>query len=185
LLLLLLLLQELRVLTRWVQQIRRYVDTKKDPNAKVANATHLNRTQRYNHHHLCHPLHPHSPPPQVNRHHWNALKYFVSMTVVISSNLPASEFKVWLWAACAVAATVFSSYWDFKFDFGLGDPNYCFLRQHLSIRPRFFGTNVYYVVVVVNVFLRCSWVLSITSPGAMGITVDTELLKVCLARMHA
>ena len=137
-------------------------------------------TQRHNHHHLRHP-----PPPQVNRHHWNALKYFVSMTVVISSNLPASEFKVWLWAACAVAATVFSSYWDFKFDFGLGDPNYCFLRRNLSIRPRFLGTNVYYVVVVLNVFLRCSWVLSITSPGAMGITVDTELLKVCLARMRA
>ena len=134
-------------------------------------------TQRHNHHHLRHPP---PPPPQVNRHHWNALKYFVSLTVVISSNLPASEFKVWLWAACAVAATVFSSYWDFKFDFGLGDPNYGFLRRNLSIRPRFLGTNVYYVVVVLNVFLRCSWVLSITSPGAMGITVDTELLKVCL-----
>jgi hypothetical protein len=117
-------------------------------------------------------------PLQVNRHHWNALKYFVSMTVVVSSNLSTSEFKVWLWATCAIAATVFSSYWDFKFDFGLGDKNHGYLRRNLSIRPRFFGKNIYYIVVVMNVLLRCSWVLSITSPGAMGITVDTELLKV-------
>ncbi len=102
------------------------------------------------------------------------------MTVVISSNAFNSELKVYPWAVCAVAATLFSSYWDFKFDFGLGDKNYGYLRKHLSIRPRFLGTNVYYVVVVVNVLLRCSWVLSITSPEAFGITLDSELFKVGL-----
>jgi hypothetical protein len=115
---------------------------------------------------------------QVNRHHWNALKYTVSMTVVVSSNLPPFDLKVWLWGLCAVAATIFSSYWDFRFDFGLGDRQHGYLRKHLSIKPRLLGTNVYYVVVVVNVLLRCSWVLSITSPGEMGITIDTELMKV-------
>ncbi len=120
---------------------------------------------------------------QVNRHHWNALKYFVSMTVVISSNLPASDFKTWFWAICAIAATAFSSYWDIKFDFGLGDKNYGYLRKNLSIRPRILGTNVYYVVVVTNVLLRCSWVLSIASPEQLGITLNTELLKVCSCRL--
>jgi hypothetical protein len=100
------------------------------------------------------------------------------MTVVISSNILSSNLKVWAWSICAVAATLFSSFWDFKFDFGLGDKNYGYLRKNLSIRPRIIGTNVYYVVVVVNVLLRCSWVLSITSPSAVGITLDTELFKV-------
>ena len=100
------------------------------------------------------------------------------MTVVISSNLPTSDFQTWSWAICAIAATAFSSYWDFKFDFGLGDKNYGYLRKNLSIKPRILGTNVYYIVVAMNVLLRCSWVLSITSPGHLGITLDTELLKV-------
>jgi len=109
----------------------------------------------------------------------------VSMTVVISSNLPTSDFKTWSWAICAISATVFSSYWDFKFDFGLGDKNYGYLRKNLSIKPRILGTNVYYIVVVMNVLLRCSWVLSITSPGHLGITLDTEVLKVCSCRFIA
>jgi hypothetical protein len=36
-----------------------------------------------------------------------------------------------------------------------------------------------------NVLLRCSWVLSITSPGHLGITLDTEVLKVCSCRFIA
>eukprot|EP00743_Colponemidia_sp_Colp-15_P003538 GILK01003818.1.p1 GENE.GILK01003818.1~~GILK01003818.1.p1 ORF type:complete len:823 (+),score=116.33 GILK01003818.1:2051-4519(+) len=113
----------------------------------------------------------------------NAGKYFSAMLVVLfdalsnpklGGNLPQWR---WIWVICAVISTAYSFMWDIKMDWGFLQPNskFRFLRNKLA----YSHIGVYYVAIVTNFLLRCSWVISI-SPEFFGIHFAPELVTLAV-----
>jgi hypothetical protein len=97
--------------------------------------------------------------PKRHHHLHNALKYTLSMAVVVAS-VYDKEGAVWMFFA--VVSTVYSCWWDFWYDWGLlrrGCKN-LLLRDTLL----YHSPAIYYVCMLLNMALRCVWVLTI-SPG--------------------
>jgi hypothetical protein len=97
--------------------------------------------------------------PRNHHHLHNAMKYALSMVVVISS---VYDHQGPVWMLAAVVSTTYSCWWDFWYDWGLlrrGCKNWL-LRDTLL----YHSPSVYYICMLLNMFLRCFWVLTI-SPG--------------------
>ena len=106
----------------------------------------------------------------------NALKYFVSMVVVLSSAairwFPAPKYRhgLWaLWLAAITTKTVFCFYWDLVHDWQLDFPTALQkrfggrLKLHRHPRPNIFPLWVYRFAAVANLFGRMSWSLAISN----------------------
>ena len=118
-----------------------------------------------------------SPYPQL----FNMIKYILAILVAVFSFMekfdPRYEFVWWVTAG---VSTVYSSYWDIKYDFGFLEPGSGFpLREKLSYRNKFF----YYLVLITNVFLRFIWVLSV-SPEVLSSFIRPEFLMVIVYSME-
>jgi len=107
-------------------------------------------------------------------HLLNAAKYSCSFFVAICSAIRGAsigqeqnELVFVLWLFGIVVSTIYSSYWDIVRDWGLGDRQHGFLRKKLLYKDPW----VYYVAIVVNIFLRLMWTLTI-SPQSLGIVMD-------------
>lgn len=63
------------------------------------------------------------------------------------------------WIIFAIITSIYTYYWDLKYDWLLLDRNSerFLLRDHITYPKKF-----YYILIVVNFFLRCSWVLTIS-----------------------
>lgn len=87
-------------------------------------------------------------------------KYLFAIVVAVTSFFAGSYnlFKN-IWWLLALISTVYSYAWDLKMDFGFLQPgkNYP-LREKLSYKNKFF----YYFAIVVNLFLRFMWVLTVS-----------------------
>eukprot|EP00961_Rhodomonas_salina_P139049 1871123-Rhodomonas_salina.1 len=68
-------------------------------------------------------------------------------------------------------------------DWGLGDPKHGFLRKELLLRTKRLGGSIYYAAIVLDLGMRCAWVLSI-SPGALGIRLRNDVLVFVLAALE-
>ena len=93
----------------------------------------------------------------------NAGKYFLAMLTQIlafSSKTNIEHFNMW-WIL-AIISTIYSSYWDIKYDFGFLSGGYI-LRKKLSYN----STTVYYIIIFVNFVLRFGWILTM-SPEVMS-----------------
>ena len=109
----------------------------------------------------------------------NFFKYFFTLLVAIFSYLYGKYNHdtrlLYAWIALAVVSTVYSYAWDLKMDWGLLQPSKKsrYLREKL-IYPR---TWVYYFAIVVNLFLRFAWILTI-SPALVAniVKMRAELL---------
>jgi hypothetical protein len=115
--------------------------------------------------------------PQI----WNLGKYFTAILVAVFSFMekidPAYEN---LWWATAAISTVYSTYWDIKFDFGFFENGQGFpLREKLSYKNKFF----YYFVLLTNLFLRFMWVLSV-SPEVLASFIKPEFLMLAVYSME-
>ena len=94
----------------------------------------------------------------------NCGKYMFSILVAISSYYSSTiPFFNNTWTIIAITSTLYSSTWDLKCDYGVlqSGPNYP-LRNKLSYSKKWY----YLTAMVVNVILRCAWVLTI-SPEIM------------------
>jgi hypothetical protein len=80
-----------------------------------------------------------------------------------SSNLNFDSFR-YLWIVTSILATWYRIYWDLRLDWGLlniHSMNYL-LRDELSFPPimvRFLLLKKYYMVMVLNIIMRCSWII--------------------------
>jgi hypothetical protein len=86
----------------------------------------------------------------------NALKYVLSLsTIAISTaeKFSGQEYLIYLWAIFAFTTSVYSYLWDVMFDWGLFS-NREYLRDELNF-PKWF----YYMAIVMNLFLRFTWVV--------------------------
>lgn len=94
----------------------------------------------------------------------NFFKYFFTLLVAIFSYLYGKynqdSHLLYAWIAVAVVSTVYSYVWDLKMDWGLLQPSKKskYLREKL-IYPRVW---VYYFAIIVNLFLRFAWILTIS-----------------------
>jgi len=115
---------------------------------------------------------------------YNAGKYFVVFFVVIFSFLKVQVVDTWavLWILSCIVATIYSTFWDIKKDWSLGnfrDKNHKGLRKVLL-----YPIPWYYVALVSNAVMRLMWTLTI-SPNvldAIGGSVNaSDILTTCLA----
>jgi hypothetical protein len=65
-----------------------------------------------------------------------------------------------VWLCFAGLSTIYSYFWDLKMDWGLLQPNdrNPFLRKYISFEPR----RNYYAVILLNLVMRLSWVLTLS-----------------------
>eukprot|EP00004_Rigifila_ramosa_P022800 TRINITY_DN6298_c0_g1_i1.p1 TRINITY_DN6298_c0_g1~~TRINITY_DN6298_c0_g1_i1.p1 ORF type:complete len:651 (+),score=155.40 TRINITY_DN6298_c0_g1_i1:106-1953(+) len=127
---------------------------------------------------------------RTNVHLLNGAKYTAAIFVVIFSSMASAEQEndgaKWttmdtLWAISAVVATVFSCWWDIVKDWGLFTPNSNnkYLRNKLL-----FPKSVYYVAVVLNVWLRFMWVITLTnSNNLVSYLFDSPLAWATIAAL--
>lgn len=115
----------------------------------------------------------------------NAGKYATTFFVVFFSTVATTnkentgqhkmDFYFLFWIFSALVSTCYTYVWDVRMDWGLMDPNHGFLRAKLLFKHLSF----YYFAVVSDLFLRLSWVLTI-SVGEAGL-FHSEVLTALLA----
>jgi len=90
----------------------------------------------------------------------NVGKYFFALILALLSYLLSLHPELHpYWWTCAIISTIYSSFWDLKYDFGFFQQgNHWPLREKLSYKNKSF----YYFTMVTNLFLRFMWVLSIS-----------------------
>ncbi|KAL6064678.1 Xenotropic and polytropic retrovirus receptor 1 [Balamuthia mandrillaris] len=111
-------------------------------------------------------------------HLMHALTYVSAITIILAATLfsfltspPSSsssaspEFIWWIvfWVALMVVGVVYTSFWDIKKDWNLGDAtaSHKFLRDHIIYSPWY-----YYSAMISNCLMRGLWALTISS-GAL------------------
>lgn len=115
--------------------------------------------------------------PQI----WNAGKYlFAILTATFSFFFNIYPHLYEMWWITAIISTVYSFYWDIKYDFGFLESgrNYP-LRNKLSFNNKCF----YYTVGILNCFLRFMWVLS-TSPEIVFQWIRPEFVSLIIFSME-
>ncbi|KAL9957149.1 hypothetical protein ACROYT_G038751 [Oculina patagonica] len=115
----------------------------------------------------------------------NAGKYATTFFVVFFSTVATTnkentgkqqmDFYFLFWIFSALVSTCYTYVWDVRMDWGLMDPKHGFLRAKLLFKHLGF----YYFAVVSDLFLRLSWVLTI-SVGEAGL-FHSEVLTALLA----
>ena len=78
------------------------------------------------------------------------------------------------WLLFTFITTIYSYAWDIRMDWGLFEKNhkYPFLREVLVLPYK----KVYYGVIVLNFFMRCSWILSL-SPAITNLIGNANLVS--------
>lgn len=113
---------------------------------------------------------------------FNALKYFMSMTVGILATTkqlyPEVTYLITVWLYVSVVTTLYCLYWDVIMDWGLGDFNaeHFFLRSSDTL---FFPPYAYYCAILLDAFFRLGWAIYI-SPGNMVLQQHFILLLGCV-----
>ena len=92
---------------------------------------------------------------------FNAGKYVVALVATILSYLLQFNRNTVLpaWIVFAIITSIYTYYYDLKYDWLLLDRNSgrFLLRDKITYPKKF-----YYILIVVNLLLRCSWVLTIS-----------------------
>ena len=92
----------------------------------------------------------------------NALKYVVALISSILSYVLAINRDAVLpaWIVFGVATSIYTFVWDVKFDWLLFEKG----TYRLLLRDKLiYNKKMYYILIVLNFFLRCSWVLTIST----------------------
>ncbi len=103
-------------------------------------------------------------------HVYNALKYLITHSVVIMAayhpafsdhHQTSWQTYRYVWLACLIISTLYSTYWDLVNDWGLFAPNteWPLLRKELLYGEKYVG--YYYFAIVSNCILRWIWVITI------------------------
>jgi len=154
---------------RFNQCLRRYISTKKRlPN--LANAFKYAMSQTVTLFGTFHPLY-------LMHHHDNYNKR--SFSILVEKD---DIFQIF-WMGLFVTSSIYSFAWDIYFDWGLGRPQYALLGPRLMFPSKL----SYYLVALVDLFLRFMWVLTLVPPqsGAKfeipnyltAVTMNLELLR--------
>ena len=92
---------------------------------------------------------------------FNALKYIVAMiSSILSFFLNNDRDRIFPpWLVFAILTSIYTFYWDLKYDWLLLQKgSYRFLLRDRLV----YNKAMYYTLIVLNLFLRCSWVLTIS-----------------------
>lgn len=91
----------------------------------------------------------------------NGLKYTVALiSTILSFYLDNDRNRLFpAWLVFAIITSIYTFYWDLKYDWLLLEKgtSHPLLRDRLVFRKRF-----YYSLLVLNLFLRTSWVLTLS-----------------------
>jgi hypothetical protein len=97
----------------------------------------------------------------------NAIKFFVSLVTAILSYVYNLGYPnlLGIWIITSFASTIYSYYWDLKYDWVLLEPNckYWLLRKYITFEPK----RNYYIVIVANFIMRLSWMMTISPNVAL------------------
>jgi hypothetical protein len=118
-------------------------------------------------------LDSHKTMPQL----MNCGKYFFAiMTAILSFLMIDYPGFIYFWWIIATISTIYSTYWDIKYDFGFlqAGTNYP-LREKLSYKNKAF----YYFNLFADVFLRFVWLLTV-SPEIVESFVHPQFLSLLL-----
>ncbi len=141
--------------------------------------------------------------PAQRNHILNAIKY-MSTICTVGTNMMATYFQspalLWLWVLMAFGSSGYSFWWDVIHDWGLGKVDgtispVSFLlhkkkdRPNKSetlwmLRPNLIHSPIaYYVVIVLNLLLRVSWIVTV-SPVSFGINISPPFLTMLVAALE-
>ena len=116
------------------------------------------------------------------KHLFNALKYFMSMTVGILATVKqiffGESYLITIWLYVSVVTTLYCLYWDVVMDWGLGE----FRAEHFFLRSSdtlFFPPYLYYCAILLDALFRLGWAIYI-SPGNMVLQQHFILLLGCV-----
>lgn len=107
---------------------------------------------------------------------YNTIKYALSVLTTIFSYLyrngTTNIFVAWI--TFAAASTIYSYAWDLKVDWALLErkSQHFMLRDKITYAPRF-----YYILMVLNLFLRLAWVLTLSQNITDKLFGSAELFK--------
>lgn len=102
-------------------------------------------------------------------HIGNACKYALAHSVILFGvynsarfqQQPASDTYKAAWILCMVASTLYTFSWDVLMDWGLGDRRHGFLREELLFPAK----PPYYAAILVDLFMRFAWTLTLIPQG--------------------
>lgn len=140
---------------------------------------------------FLHPLLSYIKKYMIWPHSYNALRYVVSLVVVVFGKFPlytasSPYYQSWVISyivLCSFSAII-NSYWDFVMDWGLferGSEN--FLRGTVLYKyssGSAFGLWYYYFALIVNPILRSMWTLSFTPWGGQAFFGIFEIFRRCM-----
>jgi len=105
---------------------------------------------------------------------FNGLKYTVAMiSSILSYVLNYNRDQIFPpWVIFAVLTSIYTFFWDLKYDWLLLQPgSYRFLLRDRLV----YSKSMYYFLIVLNLFLRCSWVLTISNNVVQGFLGSPEV----------
>lgn len=107
----------------------------------------------------------------------NMIKYLMSVLVVWFSHVASGSPKYLdIWIFFAVLSTLYSFVWDIKKDWSLGDTRHGFLREKLIYR----NTMLYYIGIMVDFCLRCTWVFTLSGGVVNHFDIKRETFKLVI-----
>jgi len=118
-------------------------------------------------------------------HHHSDLVQSDSDGILIQDVNRNNMFQLF-WMGLFILSSLYSFFWDVYMDWGLGRPEYNFLGSRLMFPKRIY----YYTVIVLDLFLRFMWVLTLVPPHSGArfelpnyLTALTMALELCRRAM--
>lgn len=97
----------------------------------------------------------------------NTFKYIASLIASVLAYVYNLGYPKLLgvWIMASAISTIYSYFWDLKYDWGLLEPNAknWLLRKYLTFEPK----RNYYIVIVSNFIMRLSWMMTISPSIAL------------------
>jgi xenotropic and polytropic retrovirus receptor 1 len=117
--------------------------------------------------------------------YYGSVKCFLNSITMITSYLSRKEQSedllfLCIWILTAAVSTSYAYHFDLKYDWGLLDPKYGYLRRKLIYNNR----KLYYGIIVLNLLLRFAWTLNVSPDIIRRIPVKPYLIVMVLTSLE-
>ena len=118
----------------------------------------------------------------------NAMKYALSHSVVLVGILhtsytdgdqPLTIDNKEYWIICLLASTIYNFAWDVYMDWGLGKSQYHGLRERMI----YDNSTIYYCAILIDLFMRFSWTLTLL-PHTQLYIIDDQTTKLQITTVY-
>ena len=117
--------------------------------------------------------------------YYGSIKCLLNSITMITSYLSRKEQSqdllfLCIWMGTALISTFYAYHFDLKYDWGLLDAKYGYLRQKLIYRNK----KLYYGIIILNLLLRCAWTLNISPDIIRRFPIKPYLIVLLLTSLE-